>query len=546
MSSTVQPTNGRILLCLMPFWSPLAPPLGMAVLKGHLQSRGCDVVLEDFNADPELWATLSRYFDILRRSVPEKHHGNLFDLAYDVIHNHIMAHVHRTGDGRYERLVGVLVESNFIAPPSRATIVELVDCVDRFLRVLQRKVLSAVERHAPAWVGMTGYTTTLGATIASLRAIRAAHPQIKTVLGGGVFADHLAPGSVNFDVFLQASRPYLDAIVVGEGELIFEQLLTDSLGPGPVYDSTSINKQLVNLQEPAIPDFGDLDLAVYTQMSTYVGRSCPFQCSFCSETIQWGKYRAKGAEGFVGELSALTSRYGGKVFLLADSLINPMADQIFQATSRASVDLYFDSYLRADAEVCDAERVGRWRRGGFYRARLGIESGSINVLKAMNKKTTPGQIREAIGTLAHHGIKTTTYWVIGHPGETEEDFQETLQLIGDCADAIYEAEPHLFKYYPRGQVASKKWARDHGMVDVYGEEYADLLVARTWALKEALPRAETLSRISRFTAFCREREIANPYTLTEIQEADSRWISEHPAAGPSLLDLHNVNHPRAD
>jgi hypothetical protein len=534
----------RVLLCLLPFWSPLTPPLGIAVLKGHLQSRGFEISLADFNADAELWSLLAKYVDILRRWIPEQFHGNLFDYTYDVIHNHVMAHIHRTDDARYHELVGVLVQKNFVTPPPMEAVQQLVDCVDLFVRTLERKVLATVERENPAWFGVSTYTTTLGATLTALRAVRREYPEVRTVLGGGVFADHLAPGSANFSAILKVSEPYLDAIVVGEGELIFEHVLSGATsGHGRVFNASEIGNRLVDLQSPAIPDFTGLRLSVYPQMATYVGRSCPFQCSFCSETVQWGKYRAKPGDFFVSELADLTGRYGGKAFLLADSLINPVADEIFQATSDASLGLYFDTYLRADPEVCDSARVARWRKGGFYRARLGIESGSPNILAAMNKKTTPAQIRTAIRTLGDHGIKTTTYWVVGHPGETNEDFEASLSVIEDCAGAMYEAEPHSFYYYPLGQVFSKKWGRDYGAVDLYGEQYADMLIARTWILNAYPGRAETLERVSRFVAFCRERGVANPYSLTDINEADSRWTAGHDAAGPPLIDLHNINHP---
>ncbi|RVQ56046.1 B12-binding domain-containing radical SAM protein [Sinorhizobium meliloti] len=543
MTGTMTPPNGPVLLCLLPFWSPLAPPLGIAILKGHLQDRGFHAEIEDFNSDPELWSTLSSYVDILRRSIPEVYHSNLFDFAYDVIHNHIMAHIHHTDQRAYEELVGVLVQTSFVVPPARSAVLELINCVEHFLDQLVSKVLEAIEQHAPTCLGVSTYTTTLGATLAALRAVRAAYPHIRTVLGGGVFADHLAPGSQNFDAIARATEPYLDAIVVGEGELIFERLLSGTLPPARVHSSAEIDRKVVDLNNPAIPDFGGLDLSVYPQMATYVGRSCPFQCSFCSETVQWGKYRSKQADFFISELAYLTSRYGGKAFLLTDSLINPVADQVFRATARASTDLYFDAYLRADPEVCDAARVSRWRDGGFYRARLGVESGSSDVLSAMNKQTGPSQIRTAIRTLANSGIKTTTYWVIGHPRETEEDFQASLAIIEDCADDIYEAEAHTFYYFPRGQVSSKKWAHDFGVVDLYGEKYAHMLVARTWQLNQSPSRAEMLDRMSRFTTFCRQRGIPNPYSLAEIEQADTRWNASHPAAGPALVELHNLYHP---
>jgi radical SAM superfamily enzyme YgiQ (UPF0313 family) len=533
----------RVMLSLFPFWAPLTPPLGIAILKSHLQKSGIDVVLEDFNSDSQLWSILHRYHGVLKAGIDPLFHGNLFEFTYDVLRNHVMAHVHGATDPRYKKLVRVLVETTFGVPLADHAIHQLIELVDELQRTVEVKVLGAVERNAPDWLGASTYTTTLGATIAAFRAVRKAHPRVRTVLGGGIFADHIEPRSANFDTFLAASAEYLDALVIGEGEVLLEQVISGKLPTKRVYSSADIRRELVNPAAILAPDFGDFDVSLYSQMSTHIGRSCPFQCSFCSETVQWGKYRTRPIDRWINELETVTGRYGGRAFFLAESLINPVADAAFAATRETGLDLYFDAYLRADPEVCDPVRVQRWREGGFYRARLGIESGSSDVLAAMNKQTAPDQIKTAIRTLAAHGIKTTTYWVIGHPGETEADFEASLKLIDDCGDDIYEAEPHGFYFYPRGQVSSKKWSRDGEVEDLYGEEFADLLVTRTFRLKSAPSRAEMLRRVARFVAFTRDRGIANPYSLVEIEAADRRWIAGHPQAGPPFIELHNINHP---
>jgi len=533
----------RVMLSLFPFWAPLTPPLGIAILKSHLQSSGIEVVLKDFNADEQLWAVLHRYHEVIRNGVDPRYHGNLFEFTYDVLRNHVVAHLHGANDPRYSRLVATLFETTFGVPLCSDSVNRLIGLVDEFQRLVEVKTLEAVESYCPDWFGASTYTTNLGATMAALRAVRKTFPGVRTILGGGIFADHIEPRSENFERFLTATSGYLDALVIGEGEHLLEQVLTGKLPKKRVYGYGDVRRELVDPARIKIPDFGDFDLALYSQMSTHIGRSCPFQCSFCSETVQWGKYRTRPIDRWVSELEAVTKHYGGKAFFLAESLINPVADEAFAAVQDSGLNLYFDAYLRADPEVCDPVRVDRWREGGFYRARMGIESGSANVLAAMNKQTSPQQIKTAIRTLAAQGIKTTTYWVIGHPGETEEDFEASLGLIDDCADDIYEAEPHGFYFYPSGQVSSKKWARGSEVEDIYGEEFSDLLVTRSFRLVSAPSRADMLRRVSRFTAFARERGIANPYSLLEIAAADARWIGSHAKAGPPLIDLHNVNHP---
>ncbi|MCP4220561.1 MAG: radical SAM protein, partial [bacterium] len=284
-----------------------------------------------------------------------------------------------------------------------------------------------------------------------------------------------------------------------------------------------------------VPDFSDFNANSYPCMASYVSRSCPFQCSFCSETVQWGKYRRKPAGQVATELWKLYETHGTQLFLMGDSLLNPVVKELSQVLYDQGKVIYWDGYLRADRPVCDPENTFQWRRGGFYRARLGVESGSENILKAMGKGIGPGQIKEAVSSLASAGIKTTTYWVIGHPGETEEDFQQTLDLLADLKDDIYEADCNPFNFYYSGQVLSEQWKKKSRLL--YSQCASEMLVARTWTL-DLDPRREVIyERISRFMAQCRALGIPNPYTLKDIYEADQRWLRLQKNAVPPVSEF---------
>jgi radical SAM superfamily enzyme YgiQ (UPF0313 family) len=129
---------------------------------------------------------------------------------------------------------------------------------------------------------------------------------------------------------------------------------------------------------------------------------------------------------------------------------------------KREVPLYYDAYLRVyekDSDpVSDVENTLLWRKGGFYRARMGCESGSQRILDSVGKGITVEQIKTAVSSLAYAGIKTTTYWVVGLPGETEEDFQQTLALVEGLKNDIYQAECAAFIYYYNGQNKSDIWA----------------------------------------------------------------------------------------
>jgi len=158
-------------------------------------------------------------------------------------------------------------------------------------------------------------------------------------------------------------------------------------------------------------------------------------------------------------------------------------------------------------------------------------------LNLMEKKVNPKQIRNVVSNLARAGIKTTTYWIIGHPGETEEDFQQTLDLIEELKNDIWEAECNLFTYFYVGQNNSEKWA-DKRML-LYPPKARDMLDSQTWILDCEPSRQETYNRMIRFVEHCGKLGIPNPYSLDEIYKADERWKKLHKNAVPPVMEIIN-------
>jgi radical SAM superfamily enzyme YgiQ (UPF0313 family) len=223
--------------------------------------------------------------------------------------------------------------------------------------------------------------------------------------------------------------------------------------------------------------------------------------------------------------------------MMGDSLLNPTVADVAGALIGAGASIYWDGYLRVDRHTCDREQTMVWRRGGFYRARLGVESGSRHILDLMDKRISVEQIRQALSSLAAAGIKTTTYWVVGFPGETEEDFQQTLDLIEEIADDIYEADCSPFWYFFTGQPGAGEWQGKS--IPLYKKKTADLLLLQTWTLDCEPQREEIYRRMWRFVRHCENLEIPNPYSLRDIHKADERWRKLHRNAVPPLVDFKN-------
>jgi radical SAM superfamily enzyme YgiQ (UPF0313 family) len=248
--------------------------------------------------------------------------------------------------------------------------------------------------------------------------------------------------------------------------------------------------------------------------------------------VFWGRYRKKKARQVAEELIKGYRTYGSQLYVMSDLLMNPIAADLAEELLEAGVSVYWDTHFRVGPEVCDPQKVLLWRRGGLYRVQLGTESGSQRVLDMMGKKITPAQIKSAVSALAHVGIKTTTYWVIGHPGETETDFQMTLDLIRELKSDIYQAETNPFWFVPNGQVNDHKW--NPGSKLLYPEWARELLVIQQWVVDEPPSREERYKRVNRFAQHCKQLGIPNPYSTHEIHLADLRWKKLHKNAVPAL------------
>lgn len=539
---TMKNNNGekeRILLMLLPFWSPLTPPLGISCLKSFLKPFNYNIKTVDVNIIPQFWEVHEKYLKTLRAYIPEEKQGNFYMVGYDVLMNHLMAHINHEDEKKYRSLVKILIAKNFFVDVDEIQVDKLTEVAALFYSRLENYLLDLFEKERPSILGISVYNSTLAPSLFAFKLMKKIYPQVRTVMGGGIFADQLSIDSPNLKLFIE-QIPYIDKIIIGEGEHLFLKLLQGELPKEQkIFTLRDFDGKILDLSSLDIPDFSDFDVQMYLQLASYASRSCPFHCSFCSETQQWGKYRKKNVKQVVNELIKLSEIYDRQLFLLGDSLINPLISDLareFKERNRKSK-IYWDAYLRADHSVFKPGNAELWRQGGFYRARLGIESGSPKVLDLMNKKVSVEQIKKSLIALANAGIKTTTYWVLGHPGETEQDFRQTLELITQLKDFIYEVDWHPFFFYPTGQVNSEKWAGETGISLLYPETMTDMLITPTWELKAEPSREEIYDRVCRFAIHCQNLSLPNPYSIFDIYEADERWKHLHQNAVPPLIEL---------
>jgi radical SAM superfamily enzyme YgiQ (UPF0313 family) len=177
---------------------------------------------------------------------------------------------------------------------------------------------------------------------------------------------------------------------------------------------------------------------------------CPYACAFCSEpSTSTRKWKPLAPHRIVAELRHLWDTYEPDQIGLLDSNfstnIHRVVD-ILELLERDSVRIELRANMRTRdvvnlARVVDLQRL---RAVGFSAIFLGCESGSDRMLKLLRKGTTVADTRAACHLLDRAGIIQLTSWIHDFSGETDEDSEQTLQLVTELAALQHNRQKHHF------------------------------------------------------------------------------------------------------
>lgn len=515
----------KVLLVLPPFWPPLIPPLGLATLKAHLRANGFpNVRANDMNAVDRLRIHQNRYLEQLRLHVSPERHGILPKISHDIILNHLLAYKDAEGDEEaIDPIIGLVISRTLYVPPRPEIVANLSRIVREFFVDLEATLEEMYDAERPDVLGVSvpDYST-LAPALTACEVLKRRRPDALTVMGGSIFLTGLAE-SPDFAPLLERARA-IDAFIVGDARAA----LVDVLRSGPRGDR-------VHFKEPpesdVRPDLSDFNLRRYPYLGSEQTKSCPFSCGFCNIPRFHGAYRKLPGAQMAADLYALYREHRHQLIYMVDSLLNPVVRDLTDALAELPVPLYIDGFMRAQDALCSPSLAMRLRRNGLYRTRTGIESGSQRILDLMNKSSKVAQNTGTIRSLASAGIKTTCYLVVGYPGETEEDFQQTLDWIAELSDDIWQVDCTPFTYWYSGQCEDDAWAPHRRQL------FPPLLGLQSWTLDCEPSREEAYHRVYRVSELCQSLGIPDPYDVQEHHRADRRWKDLHPNAVPPLTEF---------
>ncbi|MFC1890255.1 radical SAM protein, partial [Thermodesulfobacteriota bacterium] len=389
-----------IAFVLCPQWDVVSPPLGQAALVTYLKKAGFSVSIFDFNLDAYCTAPPDQKY-LWNISYP----GDIWLTKEGLLNNPILS------DKSLQSWTGRVVEQ-------KPKIVAF--------SVYQGNFLSSVK-------------------LASLLRIKS--PKTIIIMGGPQFTGEESRK-------LAFCEGKIDGIVIGEGEATLAEIAgciieRDELKPtASAY--LKIDDEIIwggerplikKLDELPFLDYSLFDLERYRwpfRLPILGSRGCISNCVFCSPTTFWRKFRTRSAENIFAEMIYHYRIFGSDTFHFNDSLLNGNLKVLIKLCN-----LIIDSDLPFSWSGFAMIRTGmspeimrKMRRAGCYTLNYGIESCSENVQKLMKKNLKVNTIKEVLKNTKHAGIQTRANFIVGFPGETEKDFQATVDFISDHHELI--------------------------------------------------------------------------------------------------------------
>lgn len=366
-------------------------------------------------------------------------------------------------DGRFEfvRYAETLAMSQPTFDPLAAALAAQPTLVDAYLQDL---TLEAIARHQPQLVLVsTPFPGSVYGAFRIAQAIKAAHPHIVTVLGGGFVNTELR----------ELAEPrvfdYFDYVTLDDGERPLLALLEHLQGRRGrsrlvrtfVRDAETTAVRYINLAEPDVPfaevgtptwDGLPLDgyLSVLDMLNPMhrlwsdgrwnkltVAHGCYWKkCSFCDVSLDYiGRYDSASASLLVDRIEAIIAETGQTGFHFVDEAAPPKALRaLAEELLRRGVAISWWGNIRFEKSFTP-ELCQLLADSGCIAVSGGLEVASDRLLKLMKKGVSVEQVARVTHAFTAAGVLVHAYLMYGFPTQTVHDTVDALEYVRQLFEA---------------------------------------------------------------------------------------------------------------
>lgn len=275
-------------------------------------------------------------------------------------------------------------------------------------------------------------------------------------------------GTVMPEQFLQLTGA--QAVVVGEPEFTVQEICReDRLAKvaGLVYQNGghiihTAQRDLLDVNQLPPPAFhlSNPVLYSYELLGDRFGllegsRSCPWSCHFCLLEMYGNEYRPKDPELVIRDVELAVEKFGLRNAYFIDlefTIHRKLVARLCEFLIGKRYNFRWSCQTRLD--TVDEDMLYIMKKSGCALIHYGVETGSERILDTINKRITIDMIRKGMALTHKVGIDSACFFMIGLPGETDEDIDMTVELakqINPTYASFHVATPypgtHFHKQY---------------------------------------------------------------------------------------------------
>jgi anaerobic magnesium-protoporphyrin IX monomethyl ester cyclase len=312
------------------------------------------------------------------------------------------------------------------------------------------QVRDEIAAYRPDVVGITAMSLEAQAAHEVLAAARQVCPGCVTVMGGPY------PTATPE---LALADALLDYVVLSEGEETAWELLQALLSGGEAHQvaglayrgadgrvvRSSARPPMMDMDSLPWPAYDLVDMEAYfSQLRTHLSpqqararyaplftsRGCPFGCIYCQHMFG-RRIRYRSPESVLAQIGHLIEAYGVQEIHFEDDSFNvdlDRAKRVFDLLIEADLGtkIAFPNGMRAD--FVDREFMRKAKAAGVYSVAFGIETASPRIRKMIHKNLDLDKVTEAIDLAYEFGIWSIGFFMLGFPGETRQEMEETVDF----------------------------------------------------------------------------------------------------------------------
>ncbi|MBT3362710.1 MAG: radical SAM protein [Chloroflexi bacterium] len=233
----------------------------------------------------------------------------------------------------------------------------------------------------------------------------------------------------------------VDIAAFGEGEQTLYELIVAIEKGEPFSGINGIGFRadgqiIISQSRPQMTDLNALPLPawdLFPKSPTYpimTARGCPFQCNFCMR-VMGSKIRKRSTQNVMQEIQANIEEHDARNIHFVDetfTINKKFTHELLDMMIDAGIHKKIKWVAQSRVDLADYDLFVKFKDAGCEWLGLGVESGNSEILKASRKGITLEQALQAVKFAKKAGLKTGSYFIIGHPNETRKSIMDTLNF----------------------------------------------------------------------------------------------------------------------